>query len=268
MRWFTAALALVVALTVGVGCVSAHDRVVNGDRQLAWQNKLAARAIAGRLQAIAMALAPIPMPAETKAAVDEDLVVAGRAAADVEANASQQIANWGGEQRIQDKKEYSPPASAAARQASAQEHADLAKRAAIWAGVGAVVAWGLKTIGASKIPFLGPVLALLNRGQIQEHQLVQTMQAAVDEARRKYDDLAASIRQRLDGTALEKVGGLIPTGDVLKERLEAELARKGLLTLNSQLYEKNPLIPDDPKEILVRADPAPPPATPAAAPAT
>lgn len=262
MRWFTACLALVVALTQGVGCVSAIDRVSNGDRQLAYQNKSAAEKILDQATALQATLQSLGVPAPAAAIAAVDYI--HQAALDIRVNSSQQIKNWGGEEAIQGKSEYSPEASAAARKAADDEHARMTKWALIWSGVSVAVGWGLKTIGASKIPLLGPVLAFLNKGQVQEHQLVQTLQAGADEARRKYDELAAAVRSRLSGTALEKLGDMIPTGDVLKERLEAELARKGLLELNTKLYEKNPLIPDTPATpppVVVHVAAAPAPAT-------
>ncbi len=233
-----AAVFLLVALSA---CATSAETASNGDRQLAYQNRSAAEKILDQAAALRSTLALAGFDGASSSMIAVQFIA--HAATDIRDNASTQIKNWGGEDAIKGKAEYSSDNSAAARKATDEEHARMTKWAAAIA-TGTAILGALVTGVASKIPVIGPFLGMLNFGEKQDAKLVNVLQAGADEARRKYDELADRLRRALPAEALERVEDLIPSGDVLKDRLIAELQRTGLLALNTKRYDANPLIPE------------------------
>lgn len=97
---------VLVALALGVGGCVTSSTVTEGDRQLSHQNAEAAKAILAIANGI---------PASGML----DVAVAITAARDIEANAQQQLANWG---PPKEPKAYSPENSQAARDQAKKEH--------------------------------------------------------------------------------------------------------------------------------------------------
>lgn len=248
-----AAVFLLVALSA---CASSSETASNGDRQLSYQNRSAAEKILDQASGLTLTLQAAGFDGASAALIAVQFIA--HAATDIRENSSTQIKNWGGEEAIKGKAEYSKLASEAARKAADEEHARMTKWAAVIA-TGTAIAAALVTGIGSKIPYIGPILGLLNFGQKKEAALTNTLQAGVAEGRAELDAMAARLRLALPAGALERVADLIPSGDVLVQRIETELQRKGLLAYNTAKYEANPLIPDDPPPVVVAT--APPPAS-------
>ncbi|MGH9462442.1 MAG: hypothetical protein ACRD1X_14590 [Vicinamibacteria bacterium] len=253
------AILLAAVLLAPPTACSPESTVVNGDRRVLWQTYSAARilnAAASRVGAAIIGLAGVPPTAL------QDLALIKMAGGDIEANAAQLVENFGGPDRIPDKKEYTAQVSKEARDDSKKDHEKLTWWHLAGGTALTILGWALKTTVAAKIPILGTLLGKLNGGVASE-KLNFGLQAVLDKARSEFDERAAALLPKVPESLRGIAEQLIPKGDDLKKMIEEELARRGLLEFNTKLYDKNPEIPEEAPTIVVRAAPEVAPSPPA-----
>lgn len=227
----------ILCFGLGVGCAS-ENRATEGDRQLSHQNKDAARQIGAAVGEAMIALTGAMFSPEGREKIEPALVFTKGAASDIEANASQQLVNWG---PPKEPKPYTPKASDEARKKSEEDH----KESPFWplaaSVIGTALGWAARATPLGNIPFLGKLIGALSprlaNGATKNEAITVALQVALDEGRDLLDKRAAELREKLADKP--ELAALIPDGHVLVDAIRRVLGDRNLLAANTALYMKN-----------------------------
>ena len=224
---------ILAPLLVGFTSCGTKDTATDGDRMLSDQNQKAAKVI-GTAVVTAEAVPGVPNEALTA------LSPIGPAAADIDANAGQQLAAWGPPENPQP---YSAKVSASSREQQKEEH----ESSPLWPiaiGVGTTLLGVLlRSTGLGAIPFLGPILARVSprlaHGAGKADAPNVGLQEVLKEVRAELDKRlpelkAAAIAKGLPAALIDK----IPSGQVIIDQATKILTRRGLLEVNDQILER------------------------------
>lgn len=236
-------LAPLLGLLLMAACAAGENRVTDSDRALSDQNAKGAQLLTKQLSDVAVQLSTVPgLPGSVTATLAAGVLIAKT----IQANADQQLVNWGGKEKVPDPKPFSPKESEDRRKQSDDEHASIKW----WHGVAAAglagLGWVARNVGLGSIPYIGPFLARyapsLAVGASAEKKINAGLQVAVDEGRAGLDALLPRIKDLLKERLPDGADALIDQLEIpdLKDIVVKELQRRGVLAQNTILYDANP----------------------------